>query len=194
MAAFFSSLGKTIIAGIVVLIALIFIAGNAGNMGSMPWMTFFMRYLHVLSGVMWIGLLWYFNFVQTPSMPKIPDEQKPAVGKVIAPTALFWFRWAALATVVTGLLLASMLGYIGSALTLGKGFTAIGIGMWLALIMAFNVWFIIWPNQKKALGIVTVSAEEKAAAAKLAGMTSRINTMLSIPMLYCMVAQQNGGL
>jgi uncharacterized membrane protein len=194
MAAFFSSLGKTIIAGIVVLIALIFIAGNAGNMGSMPWMTFFMRYLHVLSGVMWIGLLWYFNFVQTPSMPKIPDEQKPAVGKVIAPTALFWFRWAALATVVTGLLLASMLGYIGNALTLGKGFTAIGIGMWLALIMAFNVWFIIWPNQKKALGIVTVSAEEKAAAAKLAGMTSRINTMLSIPMLYCMVAQQNGGL
>jgi len=147
-----------------------------------------------LSGVMWIGLLWYFNFVQTPSMPKIPDEQKPAVGKVIAPTALFWFRWAALATVVTGLLLASMLGYIGNALTLGKGFTAIGIGMWLALIMAFNVWFIIWPNQKKALGIVTVSAEEKAAAAKLAGMTSRINTMLSIPMLYCMVAQQNGGL
>ena len=194
MAAFFSSLGKTIIAGIVILIALIFIAGNAGNMGSMPWMTFFMRYLHVLSGVMWIGLLWYFNFVQTPSMPKIPDEQKPAVGKVIAPTALFWFRWAALATVVTGLLLASMLGYIGNALALGKGFVAIGIGMWLALIMAFNVWFIIWPNQKKALGIVTVSAEEKAAAAKLAGMTSRINTMLSIPMLFCMVAQQNGGL
>ena len=157
-------------------------------------MTFFMRYLHVLSGVMWIGLLWYFNFVQTPSMPKIPDEQKPAVGKVIAPTALFWFRWAALATVVTGALLASMLGYIGNALMLGAGFKAIGIGMWIALIMAFNVWFIIWPNQKKALGIVTVPAEEKAAAAKLAGMTSRINTMLSIPMLFCMVAQQNGGL
>ncbi|HTE14679.1 MAG TPA: urate hydroxylase PuuD, partial [Burkholderiales bacterium] len=127
-------------------------------------------------------------------MPKIPDEQKPAIGKVIAPAALFWFRWAALATVVTGALLATMLGYIVPALTLSKGFTAIGIGMWLALIMAFNVWFIIWPNQKKALGIVTVSAEEKAAAAKLAGMTSRINTMLSIPMLFCMVAQQNGGL
>ena len=194
MAAFFSSLGKTIIAGIVILIALILIAGNAGNLGSMPWMTFFMRYLHVLSGVMWIGLLWYFNFVQTPSMPKIPDEQKPAVGKVIAPTALFWFRWAALSTVITGLLVAGMSGYLGTALTLGKPFTAIGIGMWLALVMAFNVWFIIWPNQKKALGIVAVSADEKAAAAKLAGMTSRINTMLSIPMLFCMVAQQNVGM
>jgi uncharacterized membrane protein len=153
-----------------------------------------MRWLHVLSGVMWIGLLWYFNFVQTPSMPKIPDEQKPAVSKVIAPEALFWFRWAALATVVTGLLLASMNNYIVQALTLSKGVHAIGIGMWLALIMAYNVWFIIWPNQKKALGIVTVSPEEKAAAAKMAGMTSRINTMLSIPMLFCMVAQQNAGL
>ena len=103
MAAFFASLGKTIIAGIVILIAMIFIFGNAGNVGSMPWMTFLMRYLHVLSGVMWIGLLWYFNFVQTPSMPKIPDPEKPAVSKVIAPTALFWFRWAALVTVITGL-------------------------------------------------------------------------------------------
>lgn len=153
-----------------------------------------MRWLHVLSGMMWVGLLYYFNFVQIPSMPKIPDEQKPAIGKVIAPVALFWFRWAALATVVTGLLLAGMSGYIGSALLISKPFAAIGIGMWLALLMAFNVWFIIWPNQKKALGIVQVDATEKAAAAKMAGMTSRVNTMLSIPMLYCMVAQQNGGL
>ncbi|HUG78308.1 MAG TPA: urate hydroxylase PuuD, partial [Burkholderiales bacterium] len=160
----------------------------------MGWSRFFMRWLHVLSGVMWIGLLWYFNFVQTPSMPKIPDEQKPAISKVIAPAALFWFRWAALATIVTGLLLASMNGYLVQALSLTKGVHAIGIGMWLGLIMAFNVWFIIWPNQKKALGMVQVSAEEKAAAAKKAGMTSRLNTLLSIPMLYCMVAQQNGGL
>jgi uncharacterized membrane protein len=127
-------------------------------------------------------------------MPKIPDEQKPAISKVIAPTALFWFRWAALATVVTGALLATMNNYIGQALSLQKPFTAIGIGMWLGLVMAFNVWFIIWPNQKKALGIVTVEAAEKAAAAKRAGLASRINTMLSIPMLYMMVAQQNGGL
>jgi len=153
-----------------------------------------MRYLHVLSGVMWIGLLWYFNFVQIPSMPKIPDEQKPAIGKVIAPAALFWFRWAALATVVTGALLATMNGYIAQALSFQRPVTAIGIGMWLGLIMAFNVWFIIWPNQKKALGIVTVTPEEKTKAARTAMLTSRINTMLSIPMLFCMVAQQNGGL
>jgi uncharacterized membrane protein len=161
---------------------------------NMDWSRFFMRWLHVLSGVMWIGLLWYFNFVQMPSMPKIPDEQKPAIGKVIAPAALFWFRWAALATVVTGALLAIMNGYILQALGLQKPFHAIGIGMWLALVMAFNVWFIIWPNQQKALGLVTVSAEEKAAAARKAMLVSRLNTMLSIPMLYCMVAQQNGGL
>jgi len=170
------------------------VANTFGMMGSHAYWTFFMRWLHILSGVMWIGLLWYFNFVQTPSMPKIPDEQKPAVSKVIAPTALFWFRWAAMATIVLGLILALMNGYLGQALMLQKGFVAIGLGMWLGPIMWFNVWFIIWPNQKKALGIVQVSPEEKAAAAKLAGMTSRINTMLSIPMLYFMVAQQHGGL
>jgi uncharacterized membrane protein len=127
-------------------------------------------------------------------MPKIPDEQKPAIGKVIAPTALFWFRWAALATVVTGILVAAANGYLAQALSLTQPFHAIGIGMWSALVMAFNVWFIIWPNQKKALGIVTVEPEEKAAAARLAMLTSRVNTMLSIPMLYMMVAQQNAGL
>jgi uncharacterized membrane protein len=197
MGAIFQSLGRTVIAGIVVLVAIILIAGaGTGQMISldMNWSRFFMRWLHVLSGVMWIGLLWYFNFVQIPSMPKIPDEQKPAIGKVIAPTALFWFRWAALATVVTGLLLGWMNGYIVQALSLQKGLHAIGIGMWLGLVMAFNVWFIIWPNQKKALGMVTVAAEEKAAAARMAMLTSRANTMLSIPMLYCMVAQQNAGL
>jgi uncharacterized membrane protein len=195
MGAIFQSLGKTITAGVVLLIILILATGGAGaKMGDHAWWAFLMRWLHVMSGVMWIGLLWYFNFVQTPSMPKIPDEQKPAIGKVIAPAALFWFRWGAMATIITGLILGLMNGYLLSALMLTKGVHAIGIGMWLGIIMWFNVWFIIWPNQKKALGIVTVSAEEKAAAAKLAGMTSRINTMLSIPMLFCMVAQQNGGL
>lgn len=197
MGAILQSLSRTIIAGIVLLVVMVLVVGAAtGQMTSidMGWSRFFMRWLHVLSGVMWIGLLWYFNFVQTPSMPKIPDEQKPAIGKVIAPAALFWFRWAALATIVTGLLLASMNGYLVQALSLTKGVHAIGIGMWLGLIMAFNVWFIIWPMQKKALGMVQVSAEEKAAAAKKAGLTSRLNTLLSIPMLYCMVAQQNGGL
>jgi uncharacterized membrane protein len=198
MGAFFSSLNRTIAAGIVLLIVFIVISGMGTGawvrLSDHQWWAFIFRWLHVASGVMWIGLLWYFNFVQTPSMPKIPDEQKPAVSKVIAPTALFWFRWGAMATLVTGLILALMNGYLVQALSLQKGVHAIGLGMWLAVIMWFNVWFIIWPNQKKALGIVQVSPEEKAAAAKLAGMTSRINTMLSIPMLYCMVAQQNGGL
>ena len=193
MGAIFGSLGRTVTAGVVLVAILMGLAGTFGRMGDMSYWTFFMRYLHIASGVMWIGLLWYFNFVQTPSMPKIPDEQKPAISKVIAPEALFWFRWAALATVVTGLLVAEMNGYLGSALSLTPGARAIGIGMWLALVMAFNVWFIIWPNQKKALGIVQVEAAQKAAAAKMAGMTSRINTMLSIPMLYCMAAQSHGG-
>jgi uncharacterized membrane protein len=192
MGAIFQSLGRTITAGVVLLVLIVVLAGNVQF--SAAWTTFLIRWLHVVSGVMWIGLLWYFNFVQIPSMPKIPDEQKPAIGKVIAPTALFWFRWAALATLVTGLLVAMMSGYLLAALGLQRPFTAIGIGMWLALVMAFNVWFIIWPNQKKALGIVTVTPEEKAKAARLAMLTSRANTMLSIPMLYCMVAQQNAGL
>jgi len=193
MGAFFQSLNRTILAGIVLLLIAMGVAGTYQMFGDMNYWRFFMRWLHVLSGVMWIGLLWYFNFVQTPSMPKIPDEQKPAVSKVIAPTALFWFRWGAMSTLITGALLAWMNGYLLQALSLQKPFTAIGLGAWLGIIMWFNVWFIIWPNQKKALGIVTVTPEEKAAAAKRAGMTSRINTMLSIPMLYCRVAQQNGG-
>jgi len=192
MGAIFQSLGRTVAAGLVLLVLIVLLAGNVQF--SHAWGAFVMRWLHVISGVMWIGLLWYFNFVQIPSMPRIPDEQKPAISKVIAPTALFWFRYGALATVVTGLLLAWMNGYIAGALAMQKPFVAIGIGMWLALIMAFNVWFIIWPNQKKALGIVTVTPEEKAKAARLAMLTSRANTMLSLPMLYCMVAQQNAGL
>ncbi|MGE0875960.1 MAG: urate hydroxylase PuuD [Burkholderiales bacterium] len=194
MASIFQSLGRTIAAGVVLVIILMGIAGKFGALGEHTYWAFIMRWLHVISGVMWIGLLWYFNFVQIPSMPKIPDEQKPAIGKVIAPEALFWFRWAALATIVTGLLLAGMNGYLGAALSLAKPFHAIGLGMWLGLIMAFNVWFIIWPNQKKALGMVQVEADAKAKAARMAMLTSRANTMLSIPMLYCMVAQQNAGL
>jgi uncharacterized membrane protein len=196
MGAILQSLGRTLTAGVVLLVIIIILAGAlSGHFITldMTWSTFFMRWLHVLSGVMWIGLLWYFNFVQIPSMPKIPDEQKPAIGKVIAPAALFWFRWAALSTVVTGLLVAGMNGYVVPALTFRPGALAIGIGMWLGLIMAFNVWFIIWPNQKKALGIVQVAADEKAKAARLAMLTSRTNTLLSIPMLYCMVAQSHGG-
>ncbi len=160
------------------------------------WWTFLVRYLHVLSGVMWIGLLWYFNFVQIPSMPKIPDEQKPAIGKVIAPAALFWFRWAAMGTIATGIILALANGYFIDAVIIGldsevETHAAIGIGMWLGTIMWFNVWFIIWPNQKKVLGMVEADADSKAKAARTAFLASRTNTMLSIPMLYAMVSAQN---
>ena len=129
-------------------------------------------------------------------MPKFTDEQKPAITKVIAPAVLFWFRWAALATIVTGLIVAYLNGYVHQAMMLGIGSgggknTAIGIGMWLGLIMAFNVWFIIWPNQKKALGIVECEAEQKLKSAKTAMIFSRTNTLLSLPMLLTMVAAQN---
>ena len=179
---------------IVLFIILFF--NNGGFDFDRLFLSWLFRYIHVLVGIMWIGLLWYFNFVQIPSMPKIPDEQKPAIGKVIAPAALFWFRWAAFATIVSGLILSYINGYAHEALSLGilsgggKN-TAIGIGMWLGIIMAFNVWFVIWPNQKKALGIVESEAEEKAKSAKTAMIFSRINTLLSLPMLLSMVAAQN---
>ena len=154
------------------------------------WGQFMIRWLHVGSGVMWIGLLWYFNFVQIPNMPKIPDDQKPAIGKVIAPAALFWFRWAALATLVTGLALMGWTGDILDAMTLGivgaaeDAFvlknTAIGIGMWMGIIMAFNVWGIIWPNQKKALGMVEVDADAKKRAARTA-LGPRLNHTIIFP-------------
>jgi len=197
MVSILQSLSKTIhlsIAIAILLFVYLFFAGDL-TIDQLFWSWLF-RYLHVVSGVMWIGLLWYFNFVQVPSMPKIPDEQKPAITKVIAPAVLFWFRWAALSTIITGLIVAYLNGYIHEALALGIGSgggksTAIGIGMWLGLIMAFNVWVIIWPNQKKVLGIVEVTPEEKAKSAKTAMLFSRTNTLLSLPMLLSMVAAQN---
>jgi uncharacterized membrane protein len=154
-----------------------------------------MRYLHVLASILWIGLLYYFNFVQIPTMPKVPAELKPGVTKHIAPAALFWFRWAALVTVVLGLLLGEMKegGYTGRALGLQENYTTIGIGMWLGIIMAANVWFIIWPNQKRALGIVPAADDVKARSGVVAMMASRTNLILSIPMLYCMVSYAHIG-
>ena len=197
MGAILQSLSKTVHLSIVIailLFAYLFFAGDL-TIDQLFWSWLF-RYLHVISGIMWIGLLWYLNFVQIPSMPKLTDEQKPAITKVIAPAVLFWFRWAALATIVTGLIVATLNGYVHQALALGIASgggkdTAIGIGMWLGLIMAFNVWFIIWPNQKKALGIVECTPEEKPICLKKAVMASRINTLLSLPMLLCMVMAQN---
>ena len=200
MAAILTSLRNTIIAGIVLTILMVLYVTNAtGEALSFDhaYFTFFMRWLHVLCGVMWIGLLWYLNFVQIPNMPNIPDDQKPAIGKVIAPAVLFWFRWGAMGTLVTGLLLAAMNGYIMDAISLGLGengtpkATAIGIGMWLGAIMWFNVWFVIWPCQQKALGMVEADAATKAASARTAMLFSRTNTLLSVPMLYAMVSAQN---
>jgi len=197
MAAILSDLPKAVITGCVlaVILFLVYFTVGDGDPDIIFWQ-FVLRWLYVLSGVMWIGLLWYFNFVQIPNMPKIPDEQKPAIGKVIAPAALWWFRWAAMATIVTGLLLAAANQYFLDALTLGAtsgalGHTMIGIGMWLGAIMWFNVWMVIWPNQKRALGIVEVDADTKAKSARTAMLFSRTNTVLSIPMLFAMVAAQN---
>ena len=202
MANILQSLNKTVTAGVVLTIILLGIMAAAYDLSlDIDFWRTISRYLHVISGVMWIGLLWYFNFVQIPNMPNIPDEQKPAIGKVIAPAALFWFRWAAIATLITGLLTLGL--YYGhersiSALTftLTSNYSdpqalTIGIGMWLAIIMAYNVWMVIWPNQKRALGIVEADPETKAKSARTAMLFSRTNTMLSIPMLLTMVAAQN---
>jgi uncharacterized membrane protein len=201
MAAFFGNLRNVVIAGFVLAIgvAAIYVGCLKGDIDMAFW-AFVTRWLHVAAGVMWIGLLWYFNFVQVPTMPSVPAELKPGVTKYIAPAALFWFRWAALATVVLGLGLASQSASytLTDALTLGltgapnTAASLIGLGMWLGLIMAFNVWFIIWPNQQKVLGLNGkgdgLTPEAKAAAAKTAMIASRFNTMASIPMLFCMLA------
>ena len=193
-----SSLPKTIHTSIAISILLflgLFFNNEGFDFDRIFW-SWLLRYIHVVVAIMWIGLLWYFNFVQIPNMPNIPDEQKPAIGKVIAPAALFYFRWAAFATIVSGLILAWLNGYVHDALILGIGSgggkkTAIGIAMWLGLIMAYNVWFVIWPNQKRALGIVESDPETKAKSAKTAMLFSRTNTLLSLPMLLSMVAAQN---
>jgi uncharacterized membrane protein len=181
--------------GVVLLLAALFgLHGGLVGEGGYDWAQF-LRFLHVFAGILWIGLLYYFNFVQIPTMPRVPAELKPGVSKYIAPTALFWFRWAALATVILGLLTGEMQqgGYTMRALTFEEGYRAIGIGMWLGLIMAANVWFIIWPNQKRALGIVAAEDDVKARSATTAMMASRTNLILSIPMLYCMIAQPHIG-
>ncbi len=193
-----SSLPKTIhtsfILGIILFLGLFF--QNDGFEFDTLFLSWIFRYIHVVFGTMWIGLLWYFNFVQIPNMSKIPDEQKPAISKVIAPAALFYFRWAAAFTILSGLIVASLNGYLHDALKLSFGsgipkHTAIGIGMWLGIIMAYNVWFVIWPNQKRALGIIECEPAIKAKSARTAMLFSRTNTLLSIPMLLTMVAAQN---
>ena len=194
----FSSLSKTIHASfsLTILLFLILFFLNGGFAFDTLFWSWLCRFVHVTVAIMWIGLLWYFNFIQIPNMSKIPDELKPAIRKVIAPAALFYFRWAAFFTILSGLFLALLNGYFLDAITLSISsgipkHTAIGIGMWLGIIMAFNVWFIIWPNQKKALGIVDCDEEIKLKSSKTAMIVSRINTLLSLPMIFTMIAAQN---
>lgn len=186
MAKFFGNLNAVLVAGLVLMLAVLI--GVQGSFDA----NFLWRWAHVISGIMWIGHLYYFNFTQIPTMPKIPAELKPGVSKHIAPAALFWFRYGALATIATGLVVAIQAGYAHEAFTLQPPFRTIGIGMWLALIMGFNVWFVIWPNQKKALGLVEADDATKAKAATTAMMFSRTNTLLSIAMLYCMISAESG--
>lgn len=188
MGKFFENLNLVLIAGLVlaILIALFPDSGYASSVGSTDlWLGIF-QWLHVFFGITWIGLLYYFNFVQTPVMPTVPAELKPGVSKYIAPKALFYFRWGAAFTVLTGLILAYLYGEEKALLLNDPSNRLIGIGMWLALIMAFNVWFIIWPAQKKVLGIVEADDAAKAKAAKTGLIASRTNVLLSIPMLLAM--------
>jgi uncharacterized membrane protein len=191
MAKFFGNLNLVLLIGVLISIGLMTgfndqgVAFNANSV---------FRWFHVFFGILWIGLLYYLNFVQVPTMPSIPAEQTGAINKHIAPSVLFYFRWAALGTVLTGLVVAHLSGYMVEALFFkGQGaVTLIGIGMWMAIVMFLNVWVIIWPAQKKILGIVEASDEEKAAAKPRALAASRTNTLLSLPMLYCMISANLG--
>lgn len=210
MANILVNLRNTIIAGFVLalVVFVVFLLVSQVSVtaivsGALFW-TFLFRWIHVLSAILWIGLLYYFNFVQIPTMPKIPDDQKPAVSKFIAPEALWYFRWAAMVTILTGLILAYLSNYLWSAVTLGaiENFdnpmtTMIGMGMWLGSIMWFNVWFVIWPNQQKALNIDNkfpdLSKDQRAVHGRTAMLFSRTNFMLSVPMLFCMVSYSHLG-
>jgi len=198
MAVILNNLRNTIGVGLVLALCMIVAYGTSSPQGFSVvfWQAVF-RWMHVVFGILWIGLLYYFNFVQSRKMPEIPNELKPAVSKYIAPEALFWFRWAALFTVLAGIGVALLRGrdYAENVFTFGlmgggRGFMLMSIGVWLGIIMFLNVWGVIWPNQKKVLGIVEADADAKAAAARLAGMASRINTLLSLPMLTSMAMYQ----
>lgn len=195
MAKILSNLSWAFILGLVLAVVLLLVQHGGDAMGENR-LTFewgFLRWIHVFLGILWIGLLYYFNFVQIPTMPKVPAELKPGVTKFIAPEALFWFRWSALLTVIVGAILAWRYGYLVDALTLKPQARTIGIGMWLGIIMMLNVWGIIWPNQKRALGLVEADADTKAKAARVAMLGSRTNFVLSLPMLYAMTTFQTLG-
>ena len=193
-----SSLSRTVNVSLAITVLLflgLFYQNDGFSFDALFW-SWFAQLVQVITGIMWIGLLWYFNFVQIPNMARIPDEQKPAINNIIAPAALFYFRWGAVLAILSGFAIMALNEYLYDAMTLSIGsgipkHTAIGIGMWLGLIMLFNVWFIIWPNQKRALGIVECDPEYKARSARRAMLFLRVNTLFSIPMLLTLVAAQN---
>jgi uncharacterized membrane protein len=202
MSALLLNFRNTMILSVVLALIMIYSFGSAhGAFDGIFWQAVF-RWMHVVFGILWIGLLYYFNFVQIRKMPEVPNELKPAVSKYIAPEALFWFRWAALFTVLAGIGIAVLRGpdYAEGVFSLGfmhpadapfnRGFTLMGIGIWLAIIMFLNVWGIIWPNQKIALGIKEADADAKARAGRIATLASRTNTLLSLPMLTAMAMYQ----
>jgi uncharacterized membrane protein len=198
MAALLNNLRNTIIVGLILAVAMMVAFGefSQNHFDVLFWQAV-LRWMHVIFGIMWIGLLYYFNFVQARKMPEIPAELKPAVSKYIAPEALFWFRWSALLTVLAGICIVMLHGkdYAANVFTFGLvsakgaaqgGYILMSIGIYLAIIMFLNVWGVIWPNQKRVLGIVEADADTKAKAARIAGMASRLNTLLSLPMLTAM--------
>ena len=198
MSSLLSSLSKTVHASLAIAILLflgLFYLNDGIAIDTLFWSWLF-RYIHVIVAIMWIGLLWYFNFVQIPNIGKIPDEQKPAINNIITPAALFYFRWAALLTILSGLIIALLNGYLRDALTLSINsgipkHTTIGIGMWLGIFMVLNIWLIVWPNQKKALGIIEADTDAKAKSVLTVIIFSRINTLLSLPMLFSLIAAEN---
>ena len=192
MASFLNDLRLTISLSLILstlFISLIIYLGDF--QGIIIFWSWFLRLVHVIAGIIWVGLLFYFNFIQIPNMVKIPDNQKSAISNIIAPSALFWFRWSAMATIIFGIMLAYFQGYIVEAFTLSETHWVIGIGMYLGIIMFLNVWLIIWPNQKKVLGIIKVEENEKKLSSKRAFIFSRLNLVLSIPMLISMTVHQN---
>lgn len=202
MASLLSNFRNTVLLSLLLAALMIFAFGRTspGGFDLGFWQATF-RWVHVAAGILWIGLLYYFNFVQIRVMPAIPAELKPAVGKHIAPEALFWFRWAALVTVLAGLVVLFLRGHVyavevlsfglaGGLVQGDQGFMLMGVGVWLAVVMFLNVWGIIWPNQKRALGIVMVDDEKKARAARVAMLASRTNLLLSLPMLTSMAMYQ----
>ena len=193
------SIPGTIVSGFLLAIVLMFVIGTTGNVN--PWQ--FWVWMHVLAGVAWVGLLYYFNFIQVPGVARALAEKDSggpgpaAINKYLAPAALLWFRWAAVATWLTGAMaLEAMHTADGSgvvaAFTFAEGYRAIGMGAWLGTIMLFNVWVLIWPNQKKVLGLVEASADEIAKAKNIALLASRSNTLMSIPLIMSMVGAGHG--